>query len=74
MVKTTKLPYLKCSYFHTPSSCPSGGSSINDMFSKSDLINCWIYYNNKYITNTKTDKIGLLYKFMLDELNVLFWS
>lgn len=28
--------YLRCSYFHTPSSCPSGGSRILSMFEQSD--------------------------------------
>ena len=35
--------YDKCSYFQTPSSCPSGGSSISSIFVLSWRIICWIY-------------------------------
>lgn len=37
--------HLKCSYFHTPSSWPSGGSRILSMLEQSDRIFCWIYWN-----------------------------
>ena len=33
-------PHLRCSYFQTPSSCPSGGVSISSMLEKSCLIAC----------------------------------
>lgn len=42
-----RCSYLKCSYFQTPSSCPSGGSRILSMFEQSALIFCWIYYRGK---------------------------
>ena len=35
--------YLRCSYFHTPSSTPSGGVRISSTFVKSFLMPCWIY-------------------------------
>lgn len=35
--------YLKCSYFQTPSSWPSGIVNSNSMFDGSFLINCWMY-------------------------------
>lgn len=41
--KSETLSYLKCSYFHTPSSCPSGMVRINSIFDGSFLINCCMY-------------------------------
>ena len=38
---------LRCSYFHTPSSWPSGDSKMASMFVKSALICCCIYWQNK---------------------------
>lgn len=35
--------HLKCSYFQTPSSCPSGMVKINSIFDGSFLINCCMY-------------------------------
>lgn len=36
--------YLRCSYFHTPSSWPSGGSRILSMLEQSALMFCWMYW------------------------------
>ena len=45
-IKLIKLQTnLKCSYFHTPSSCPSGGVRISSILEKSCLIACWMYWN-----------------------------
>lgn len=35
--------YLRCSYFQTPSSWPSGGSRILSMLAQSERMFCWMY-------------------------------
>lgn len=46
--------YLRCSYFHTPSSWPSGGSRILSILEQSDRMFCWIYWHREN-THVSTD-------------------
>lgn len=38
---------LRCSYFQTPSSWPSGGSRILSMLAQSERMFCWMYCREK---------------------------